>query len=197
MQLEAIQEYVFTCFQGDATGHDFNHMKRVAMMARNIAISSHANPFTCEVAGWLHDIGDRKLFSNPDDAIVQMNEFLISISFEREQVNDINNIINMISFQKGKVPRSLEGKIVQDADRLDAIGAIGIARTFQYGGAHNQMIYNKEQDNTSIQHFYDKLLKIKDKLHTEEAKRIAEERHEFMEKFLNQFYREWNGYTSV
>lgn len=190
-QFEAIRNYVHRIFAEDATGHDYEHMKRVAGMAREIAIHEGIDPFLCEVAAWLHDIGDRKLFTNPELATAEMNELLTSIHFSKQQIDEINQIISTVSFQKGLIPVSIEGKIVQDADRIDALGAIGIARTFQYGGANNQPIYQKGNRSTSVQHFYDKLLKIKDLMHTNYAKRLAAERHAFMENFLEQFYKEW------
>ena len=190
-QLRAVRDYVFTIFHHDVTGHDFDHMKRVAIMAKKIAEDVDADHFICEAAAWLHDIGDRKLFSNPEQAITKMNIYLASISIEESQINEINHIIETVSYQKGLMPDSIEGKIVQDADRLDAIGAIGIARTFQFGGANKQMIYQPGQSNTSIEHFYDKLLHITKLMHTDYAKEIAEERHAFMDKFLEQFFREW------
>lgn len=190
-QLEEIQKYVHTIFELDTTGHDFEHMKRVAGIARKIAIDVGIDPFLCEAAAWLHDIGDRKLFPEPKGALAEMNEFLTSIHFTSQEIDEINQIITTVSFKKGLAPASIEGKIVQDADRIDALGAIGIARTFQYGGANNQLIYQKGSNNTSIAHFYDKLLKIKDLMHTDYAKKIAKERHIFMEKFLEQFYKEW------
>lgn len=190
-QLEEIQKYVHTIFELEVTGHDFEHMKRVAEIARKIAIDVGIDPFLCEAAAWLHDIGDRKLFPDPEGALAEMHEFLTSIHFTSQEIDEINQIITTVSFKKGVVPASIEGKIVQDADRIDALGAIGIARTFQYGGANNQLIYQKGNSNTSIAHFYDKLLKIKDLIHTDYAKKIAEERHAFMENFLKQFYKEW------
>lgn len=190
-QLKEIQEYVYNIFHHDVTGHDFYHMKRVATTAKKIAIDEGADPFLCEASAWLHDIGDRKLFTNPTESIAEMNAFLATINISNDQIIEINDIISTVSFQKGLMPDSIEGKIVQDADRLDAIGAIGIARTFQFGGANNQVIHESESSNTSIQHFYDKLLKVKDLIHTASAKKTAEERHAFMEQFLKHFYSEW------
>lgn len=190
-QLKEIRGYVYNIFQHDVTGHDFYHMKRVAMLAKEIAVKEQCDPFICEASAWLHDIGDRKLFINPTESIAEMNAFLASIYISDKQIKKINEVISTVSFQKGLMPSSIAGKIVQDADRLDAIGAIGIARVFQFGGANNQMIHESESSNTSIQHFYDKLLKIKDLIHTESARKIAEERHAFMERFLKQFYNEW------
>lgn len=190
-QMKAIQNYVYRKFAQDSTGHDYDHMKRVAGTARKIAIHEGIDPFLCEAAAWLHDIGDRKLFSDPEQAIIEMNELLTLIHFTKQEIAEINQIITTVSFQKGEIPASIEGKIVQDADRIDALGAIGIARTFQFGGASNQLIYQKGNSSTSIQHFYDKLLKIKKRMHTNYAKELAAERHAFMKKFLEQFFKEW------
>ncbi|RKQ37620.1 HD domain-containing protein [Oceanobacillus halophilus] len=190
-KIEEIKEYVQDLFNKDSSGHDFYHMQRVANMAKNIALHEGADEFICEVAAWLHDIGDYKLFQNPDVAINELKAFLISLSINEQDMETILHIIRNISYSKGKIPDTIEGKIVQDADRLDAIGAIGIARTFAYGGTKGQMIYHEEQENTSVQHFYDKLLKLKEMMHTEQAKKIAQQRHQFMENFLEQFFQEW------
>lgn len=190
-QLNEIREFTYQLFHNDPTGHDYEHMRRVALMAKKIAKEEGSDPFLCEAAGWLHDVGDRKLFSDPDQAINEMNIFLDHISIHKQAKKEINHVISTISFKEGKTPATWTGKIVQDADRLDAIGAIGIARTFQYGGANNQLIYKQDNPHTSIQHFYDKLLKIKDKLHTSYAKQIAMERHRWLLLFLDQFHKEW------
>lgn len=190
-QLHLIKNYVMKLFQHDETGHDFYHMQRVARLAKEIALYENADSFICELAAWVHDVGDRKLFENPAVVIAEMNDFLASIQISQANIDLVNEIIKNISFSKGNVPSSLEGKIVQDADRLDAIGAIGIARTFAYGGAKGQLIHHNDRKDTSIQHFHDKLLKLRDGIHTEKAKQIALERHRFMEEYLEQFYREW------
>lgn len=192
VQLQAITEYAEHIFQSDTTGHDYAHMKRVARTARQIAEEEGADVFLCEAAGLLHDVGDHKLFSDTEAVHRKMADFLHSIGLAKKEVTDILSIINGVSFSKGvKRPELLEGRIVQDADRLDAIGAIGIARTFAYGGSKNRPMHAEGDDQTSIQHFYDKLLKLKDLMHTEAARGIAEERHAFMEAFLVQFYKEW------
>lgn len=190
-QLNAMQQYVKELFKLDVTGHDFYHMKRVAVMAKFIAEYEHADEFLCEAAAWLHDIGDYKLFQQQQQVLEEMNQFLKNISLSDNEIEMINDIIQNISFSKGNIPETLEGRIVQDADRLDAIGAVGIARTFAYGGANGQFIYNEIPQDTSIQHFYDKLLRLKDQMNTEKAKEIATDRHQFMEQFLEQFHREW------
>ncbi|MBR3120823.1 HD domain-containing protein [Oceanobacillus profundus] len=192
VQIKHIRDYVFTLFQADESGHDYFHMERVARISRKIAEVEQANVFLCEAAAWLHDVGDKKLFHNPNEAIEEMNTFLCDISLNKIQINEINHIISGISFSKGiAVPDTLEGRIVQDADRLDAIGAIGIARTFAFGGANQQLMYHPNSKSTSIQHFYDKLLTLKDLMHTESAREMAKERHQYMESFLKQFFQEW------
>src|SRR5699024_6521805 len=150
-------------------------MRRVAKMAKFISSEEHGDTFICEAAGWLHDIGDKKLFDTPDEAVKEMNTFLKDIQISDYEIQQIQVAMKDVSFSKGnKTPSTLEGKIVQDADRLDALGAVGIARTFAYGGAHNQLIHHPDkQDGTSIQHFYDKLLLLKDKMNTRTGKRLA------------------------
>ncbi|MEN1969397.1 HD domain-containing protein [Lentibacillus sp. N15] len=192
-QLTKIMHYVQPLFQDDPTGHDFTHMKRVARLASTIAAKENADIFICEAAAWLHDVGDHKLFTDTEDVLTETIVFLQSIGITDNHLDQIRVAIKDVSFSKGQIPQSLEGKIVQDADRLDAIGAIGIARTFAYGGAQSQLIYddtNKQQ--TSIQHFYDKLLKLTERLHTATAKQIAIKRHQFMENYLEQFFQEWS-----
>ncbi|MRH42461.1 HD domain-containing protein [Aquibacillus halophilus] len=192
-KMTQIEEYVFNLFKDDETGHDYFHMKRVASMAKKIAKMESADAFIAESAAWLHDIGDKKLFNKPEDAIDDMYLFLRNINFSGSEIKQIDNIIRYISFSAGhKKPLTIEGQIVQDADRLDAIGAIGIARTFAYGASNQQLIYSDDSDSTSIQHFHDKLLLLKDLMNTNTGKLIAKERHQFMESFLKQFYSEWN-----
>ncbi|MFD1360520.1 HD domain-containing protein [Lentibacillus salinarum] len=193
-QLAAIQKYVYKLFDDDVSGHDFFHMKRVAHTAKQIAAQEQANLFICEAAAWIHDIGDDKLFTDRAKVINDVNRFLQSIDCTNTQINRINTAMKDVSFSKGNVPDTIDGKIVQDADRLDAIGAIGIARTFAYGAANDQKLWDDqkdEQQNTSIQHFYDKLLQLTDLMNTTSAKQMAAERHQFMERYLQQFFREW------
>lgn len=190
-QIKAVQDYVQSVFESDVSGHDFHHLKRVAHLAKTIAIQENANVFITEIAALLHDSGDGKLFADPDESLRAMDDFLYSVGLTRGNIQLLQEIIKNISFRKGTIPVSLEGKIVQDADRLDAIGAIGIARTFAYGGANGQPIYHPQNVQTSIQHFYDKLLKLKDTMHTTEAKKLAEKRHTFLQNYLEQFWEEW------
>ncbi|TQS74370.1 HD domain-containing protein [Ornithinibacillus gellani] len=194
-QLACIEDYVYQLFQDDASGHDFFHMKRVAHTAGKLAETEGADRFICTAAAWLHDVGDKKLFQDPLQAIQSMKDFLVSIQMPRSTIQEIEHIIANVSFSKGNIPHSIEGKIVQDADRMDAIGAIGIARTFAYGGAKGNLIHHPTNPSASIQHFYDKLLKLKDQLNTAAAKTMASSRHQFMETFLEQFLQEWEGNT--
>ncbi|WP_101844042.1 HD domain-containing protein [Halobacillus sp. Marseille-P3879] len=189
-----VNNYITRQFANDPTGHDYNHMKRVAEWSRLIALDEGADPFTAELSGWVHDIGDAKLFQDTDAAYQELDDFLKSLNVNVDQREVVFAIIRDISFSKGRIPDSIEGKIVQDADRLDALGAIGIARTFAYGGMHNQLIYHEEEQKlTSIQHFYDKLLKLSQGMHTRKARQEAEQRHIFMKKYLEQFFKEWNS----
>ncbi|GGJ46213.1 HD domain-containing protein [Virgibacillus salexigens] len=191
-QLIEIQKLIRNLFSDDYTGHDFFHMERVATTAGKIAKIEDADLFICEAAAWLHDVGDAKLFTDPEETIKELDLFLQRIAMNEYQINKVKEAIQDVSFSKGGNPTTLEGKIVQDADRLDAIGAIGIARAFAYGGANRNYINHDTNKNNTIQHFYDKLLKIKELLHTEAAKKIADERHRFMEVYLLQFEKEWS-----
>jgi len=198
--LKHIRSYVYERFQGEPTGHDYWHMERVANVARNIAAQEGGDPFIAEVAGWIHDVADAKLVEDQTKAMEDQKRLLKSLIESEYTIQRILKALEDISFRgKHKIPETIEGKVVQDADRLDAIGAIGIARTFAYGGKAGQLIHRtpteygaSEDNNTSIQHFYDKLLRLKDLMNTKTAKTIAEERHDFMEKFLDEFYSEWS-----
>lgn len=192
-------------------GHDWFHIERVYKNALLIANGENCDILVVELGALLHDIADSK-FHNGDESVgpKKARLFLESENVSENTIIHVVNIIDNISFKGGNVVKnfhSLELDIVQDADRLDAIGAIGIARTFNYGGFKNRAIYNpeitpnlsmsKEEYNNStaptINHFYEKLLLLKDKMNTETAKKIAQERHQFMELFLSQFYAEWDG----
>ena len=192
-------------------GHDWWHIYRVWQLSEKIAISENADKKVVVLAALLHDIADAK-FNNGDDSIGPKlaTDFLKSNDVEATIINHVVAIIKNISFAGGNQVRefrSPELDIVQDADRLDALGAIGIARTFNYGGFKNREMYNpdikpnlhmtKEEYRKStaptINHFYEKLLLLKDRMNTETGKRMAAERHRFMELYLEQFYAEWEG----
>ena len=177
-------------------GHDWWHLHRVRNLALYLmtAVGS-GDPFIIEIAALLHDIDDKKFaekrFSATEEKI---DPFLKSLEVESGTISEVLFINKNISFSNEIKPDgpSVEFRIVQDADRLDAIGAIGVARAFNYGGFRNNSIYDPENDSPStIRHFYDKLLKLAGLMNTDAAKEIATKRHEFLELFLKQFYREW------
>lgn len=192
-------------------GHDWWHIYRVWQLAKKIATTEKANLLVVELGALLHDIADAK-FNDGDESIgpKKAREFLQSISVEEEIITHVENIIQHISFKGGNFEQafnSTELAVVQDADRLDAMGAIGIARTFNYGGFKNRAIYNpniqpnlnmsKEEYKNStaptINHFYEKLLLLKDRMNTATGKAMAKHRHNYMEQFLEEFYKEWEG----
>lgn len=179
-------------FLGEGTGHDYFHLKRVVENALKIGKAENADLFLVELSAWLHDVGDYKLHDGVDRSEELVKEFLLTQNLSGELIDKVNEIISQVSFSKGNSVTSLEAKVVQDADRLDAIGAIGIARAFAFGGSRGRELWNPDQpESTTVQHFYDKLLKLKDLMNTETAKVIAEKRHRFLEEFLDQFYEEW------
>jgi uncharacterized protein len=192
-------------------GHDWWHVYRVWKLARQIVRREEADLFVVELGALLHDIADSK-FHNGDETIGprMAREFLVSLGVEKEVISHVEKIIAHISF-KGAAHRqefrSAELDVVQDADRLDAIGAIGIARTFNYGGHKGRSIYDpgippvqemtketyKKNTSPTINHFYEKLLLLKDRMNTRTGKELALERHRFMEQYLDRFYAEWEG----
>jgi uncharacterized protein len=192
-------------------GHDWFHIERVYKNALLIAASENCDLEIVQLGALLHDIADSK-FHNGDETIgpKTARTFLEAQNVSSETIDHVIAIIENISFKGGNVKRkfsSIELDIVQDADRLDAIGAIGIARTFNYGGFKNRALYHpeiapnlsmtkeeyKNNEAPTINHFYEKLLLLKDKMNTETGKQIAQERHRYMEGFLEQFYAEWEG----
>lgn len=184
--------------RGETTGHDWFHTERVYKNAIKIAQGEEKENkidyFILEVSALLHDVADHKFGYTDLDRENIIIKMLESQGVELERIKLVVNIVNNVSFSKGNIPESIEGKIVQDADRIDAIGAIGIARTFAYGGAKGREIYNPEnrEGAHSIYHFYEKLLLLKDNLNTKTAYNMALERNKFMESFLEEFYNEWN-----
>ncbi|PNQ74700.1 phosphohydrolase [Hanstruepera neustonica] len=193
-------------------GHDWFHIQRVHSNALNICKTESVNVLVVELAALLHDIADSK-FYNGDETIgpKRAREFLFNENVSSEVIEHVVNIIANMSYSKsleGKIPfTSLELQVVQDADRLDALGAIGIARAFNFGGFKNRALYNpdikpnlnmsKAEYKTStaptINHFYEKLLLLKDMMNTKTGKALAEKRHKFMLQYLEQFYTEWDG----
>lgn len=192
-------------------GHDWFHIERVWKNALLIADGEDCDLLVVQLAALLHDIADSK-FHNGDETVGPKvaREFLVSQNADEATIAHVVNIIENISFKGGNFQRNFHSReldIVQDADRLDAIGAVGIARCFNYGGFKNRALYNpeippvmnmskeeyKKSDSPTINHFYEKLLLLKDRMNTETGKRIAAQRHAYMEDFLSQFYAEWQG----
>ena len=209
--LKNTEDFVKESLKNAEGGHDWFHIQRVWRNARLIAKTETADLFIVELGALLHDIADSK-FHNGDETIGPKvaSEFLKKQQVSAEMITQVVKIIENVSFKGGNVQQdfnSIELKIVQDADRLDALGAIGIARTFNYGGFKERALYDpeikpklnmsKEEYKTSsaptINHFYEKLLLLKDRMNTKTGKEIAQKRHEFMELYLEQFYAEWNG----
>lgn len=209
--IESCSAFVKKTLSGAEGGHDWFHIERVWKNAKLIASGEECDLEVVELAALLHDIADSK-FHGGDEAIgpQKAKEYLETQNIDSEKVAHVIAIIENISFKGGHNKRthdSIELDIVQDADRLDAIGAIGIARTFNYGGFKNRALYNPEIEPNlkmtkqqykmstapTINHFYEKLLLLKDLMNTATGKSIALERHKYMEGFLNQFFAEWNG----
>ncbi len=183
--IDKAKEYIQRLFAGNAGGHGADHTLRVYANAMRLAKQVPAcDPAICALAALLHDADDHKLFRTENNA--NARAFLQANGVSEEETDYICRVIESVSFSKnkGRRPDTPEGEVVQDADRLDAIGAIGIARTFAYGGEHGRSIED------SVQHFNDKLLLLKDIMNTDAAKREAEERHAYMEGFLAQLSRE-------
>lgn len=208
--LETI-DFVKTSLQHAEGGHDWFHIHRVFKNAQLIARDEQANDLVVQLGALLHDIADSK-FHNGDESVGprMAREFLESKKADPTVIEHVVKIIENVSFKGGNTNQqfhSIELDIVQDADRLDALGAIGIARTFNYGGFKGRALYDpeiepkldmtKEEYKAStaptINHFYEKLLLLKDRMNTETGRRIAADRHRFMENYLKQFYAEWNG----
>lgn len=192
-------------------GHDWWHILRVWNNAKQIAQQEKGDLLIIELGALLHDIADSK-FHGGDETIgpKKATEFMQTLHIEPKTIEAVVNIIKHISFKGGNEAQSyssLELDVVQDADRLDALGAIGIARTFNYGGFKNRALYDpnippdlnmskeayKKSTAPTINHFYEKLLLLKDRMNTTTGKNMAQQRHLFMEQFLNQFYQEWEG----
>ncbi len=209
--IQKIAKEVKQKLEGEGSGHDFWHVLRVWNMAKHLGEKEGADMFVVELTAVLHDIADWK-FHDGDETVGPKvaREVMEKYSVSVEVSDHVCDIILKMSFKGAGVKNeinTLEGMVVQDADRLDSIGAIGIARTFAYGGSKNRAMYdphkkpvknkNKKQflkdDGTTINHFYEKLLLLKDGMNTKTAKKIAGERHRFMQEYLKRFYSEWAG----
>lgn len=209
--IEFVADYLKREFAHESTGHDWFHIERVWKNAKLIAANEGGNLFVIELAALLHDIADHKFVTDADSEVkIRIQNLLSEQDVDQKIIDEVIDIVQNSSFKGGveenKI-KAIEGLIIQDADRLDAIGAIGIARTFAFGGKFGNLIYDPEippakfknaeeyrKNRThTINHFYEKLLLLKDKMNTETGRKLAEERHRFMELFLERFYNEWRG----
>ena len=204
------KRFIQGIFSGDSSGHDYYHTIRVYKLATKIAKQENADVKIVQLAALLHDVDDIKL--SPDTYVTKKNavDFMTINKIDGKRIEAVCKIIDEVSFAgtDSVVPDTIEGKCVQDADRLDAIGAIGIARTFAYGGSKGRRIhdpdikpmtnmnkadYNQNHNSTSINHFYEKLLLLKDMMNTETAKKMAMHRQAVMKEYLVEFMAEWEG----
>ncbi len=208
--IENTIKYIKQIFAEDCSGHDYHHTMRVYRLAIQIAEQENADMLIVQLAALLHDVDDVKLSPETYETKKNAIDFMISNGANEKIIDSVCRIIDEVSFAgtDSVVPSTIEGKCVQDADRLDAMGAIGIARAFAYGGSKGRKIYdpdikpltnmNKEeyqqnQNSTSVNHFYEKLLLLKDMMNTETAKKMAEHRQMVMESYLEEFMTEWEG----
>jgi uncharacterized protein len=210
-RLQKTEEFVKDRLSLDSSGHDWWHISRVRKLAQVIAKTEKVDSFIVEMSALLHDICDWKFNQGNEKAGLEIvRQFLNEIKIPENEQKAILEIIGAVSYKGAGIKdnmQSLEGKIVQDADRLDALGAIGVARTFAYGGSKNQSMHEPElkptmhqsfeeyktKRSSSINHFYEKLFLLKDRLHTETAKKMAQSRHDFMVNFVDTFLQEWEG----
>jgi uncharacterized protein len=209
--IEQTINYVKSALTDAEGGHDWWHIYRVWKTAQHIAASEQADELVVALGALLHDIADSK-FHNGDETVGprKAREWLLSLAVEEPVIAHVENIIKHISFKGGNHQPAFKSKeldIVQDADRLDAMGAIGIARAFNYGGFKNRSLYDptipvnmkmsreeyKNNQAPTINHFYEKLLLLKERMNTETGRKLAAQRHQFMEDYLKQFYQEWEG----
>jgi len=204
--IKQTEDFIQQRFSGDGSGHDWWHIHRVRNLAMELAQREQADTFVVEMAALLHDLDDWKLNHSSN----QVEKWLRKLLVSENEANHILDITRNVSFKGAGVPTpmsTIEGKVVQDADRLDAIGAIGIARTFAFGGSRDRLIYHPDatpemhqsfesyQQNQShtINHFYEKLLLLKDRMQTRAGYDMALHRHQVMEDFLSEFFKEWDG----
>ena len=206
--IERAMTYVRDKFETEFSGHDFFHTLRVYQMATRIAECEGADVTIVQLTALLHDVDDRKISPDTYQSQANARNFLLSNGVDSDTIERICGMIREISFSaNNSTPATLEGRCVQDADRLDAIGAIGIARAFAYGGHHNRHMYHpdikpnvnmtKEEyvksESTTINHFYEKLFKLTALMNTQTAMRIAQARETYMKEFVSESMDEWEG----
>lgn len=201
------EQWVQEQLQDETSGHDWYHIKRVTALGKNLLNEISADEEIVILACLLHDLADDKVVENEEAGMEQIKIWLRRHQLTEEKITHITHIIGTMSFKggQGTPMTTIEGQIVQDADRLDALGAIGIARTFAYSGHKGQAMYNPElsvRENMSyeeyrhgkssaVHHFYEKLFKLPEKMNTKQARQLADERVQFMQMYLDQFYSEW------
>ncbi|MAO65477.1 MAG: phosphohydrolase [Balneola sp.] len=209
--LTITENHVRQKLEGEGSGHDWWHIHRVRNTALKLGKEEQADLFIVELTALLHDIADHK-FHGGDEEIgpATARNWLKSLEVEESIINHVFEIIRDVSFKGAEVEtpmKTIEGKVVQDADRLDALGAIGIARAFAYGGYKGRELHNpnippenhdsfeeyKKSTGPTLNHFYEKLFLLKDRMNTDSGRKLAEERHQFMEEFVNRFLSEWGG----
>ena len=207
--IEDALQFARETFSGDSSGHDYWHTYRVWKLSRRLAEAEGADRQTVELAALLHDVDDAKLSPQTAAGKLRARAFLEAHDLAEEEISRILHIIGQVSYKGSgsEIPDSPEGMCVQDADRLDAIGAIGIARTFAFGGSRGRAIWDPEEAprenlteavyrsgaGCTVNHFYEKLLRLKDLMNTSAAKALAEHRHRVMEAYLDEFFAEWQG----
>ncbi|MEC0092191.1 HD domain-containing protein [Paenibacillus macquariensis] len=207
--IQQATEFVRSELENESSGHDWYHIYRVTQSAKTIAIEEGADLFVCELAALLHDIADAKLNISEEVGLARVNAWLEQHEVPTKASHHVMQIISTMSYKGGGKPpmATLEGMVVQDADRLDAIGAMGIARVFAFSGAKGRKFHDPSQqprngmseeeyrngDDTAINHFYEKLLKLKDLMNTNYGRTLALDRHQFMLDYLDRFYAEWDG----
>lgn len=203
------EAFVREALAHDSSGHDWDHIARVRRLAVTIGRDEGADVYVCELAALLHDVADEKIAGDEATGLARVRSWLEARSAEPDVVERVMAIIATMSFAGGNRPAmtSLEGQVVQDADRLDAIGAVGVARAFAFGATRGRPMYDpaipprenmsreeyRLRQSPTLNHFYEKLLLLKDRLNTSRARQLAEERHRFMLAFLDHFRAEWEG----
>lgn len=205
--IEQALAFVKEFFSKEFSGHDYFHTLRVYKMATHIALKEGADLQTVQLAALLHDVDDRKLSPQTHATKANARSFLRDHRVTEDTVEILCRIIEEISFGADAAPSTLESQCVQDADRLDAIGAVGIARAFAFGGNHNRLMHHpdippklnmtkeeyRNHNSTTVNHFHEKLFLLKDLMNTATAKQLAEKRHHYMVKFIEEFLTEWEG----
>lgn len=208
--ISKVSKYLETNHKNESTGHDYWHFIRVWNLSKKICKKEGGDNFIVELSALLHDVADWKFIGKNESETEKVKQLLNDFGVDSEVIRQVCYIIENISFKGAKVKNSMnsnEGKIVQDADKLDAIGAIGVSRVFAYGGKSGRKIYDpkikprmhssfeeyKNNNSASINHFYEKLLLLKDRMNTKTGKKMAVQRHKFLELFLREFFAEWKG----